>query len=216
MMFSKLLVPVALAASALAQTFSINTPPSLVQCQPGQISWVGGTSPFILAAIPAGQTSAAAIETISSSLTASPYTWTVNLASGTNITLKLTDADGNLAYSSPIVIQAGTSTSCLNASASTSGLSTAAVTTTGSSSASGSAVVSSSAAASSAVTSSTSKAASSASSAASSAASAAGSAASAASSAAASATSKSGALATAVAGLPALAAGLIGGVAVLL
>ncbi|GFZ42426.1 hypothetical protein JCM24511_00141 [Saitozyma sp. JCM 24511] len=215
MMFSKLLVPVALAASALAQTFSINTPPSLVQCQPGQISWVGGTSPFILAAIPAGQTSAAAIETISSSLTASPYTWTVNLASGTNITLKLTDADGNLAYSSPIVIQAGTSTSCLNASASTSGLSTAAVTTTGSSSASGSAVVSSSAAASS-VVSSTSKAASSASSAASSAASAAGSAASAASSAAASATSKSGALATAVAGLPALAAGLIGGVAVLL
>lgn len=37
---------------------------------------------FGSAAIPGGQVSAAAIETINDNLSSSPYTWTVNLAAG--------------------------------------------------------------------------------------------------------------------------------------
>ncbi|WWC68516.1 uncharacterized protein I206_102445 [Kwoniella pini CBS 10737] len=236
-MFAKNII---LAAALVGQAYglTINTPASLVQCQPASITFAEGTAPYILAVIPGGQVSAAAIETIDDNLTSSPLTWTVNLASGTSITLKLTDSTGNIAYSSPLTIQAGASNSCLNSTAATSGVSTGAVTTTVSSSGtasavsgsnavsttSTSAVASSSAAASSAMSSAaassaaTSKAASVAS-AAGSATSAAGSAAGAATSAVASAAAsaaKSGALSNKMIALPAVALALVGGLAALL
>ncbi|EAL17824.1 hypothetical protein CNBL0860 [Cryptococcus deneoformans B-3501A] len=223
---SNLVALAALAGSAAALT--INTPASIVECQPASITFSDGTSPYILAAIPGGQVSAAAIETINDSLTTSPYTWTVNLAAGTNITLKITDATGTIAYSSPIVVQAGSSQSCINATASTSGLSTAAVTTTASdtsaagggaatTSASESSSSSSAAQSSSEASSATASSSSSASSAASTtAASSTGAASSATSAAATSASGTSGAFANAVVGVPALVAGLFAGVAALL
>ncbi|GFZ45154.1 hypothetical protein JCM24511_02880 [Saitozyma sp. JCM 24511] len=209
-----------LAGSALAQTFSINTPPSLVQCQPAAISWVGGTSPYILAAIPGGQVSAAALETIDASETGTSTSWTVNLATGSYITLKLTDATGNIAYSSPLTVQAGSSSSCLNSTA-TAAVASAGATTSvaGASAASGSSAATSAASGSSAAAASTSKAAS----ASSGAASASGSASKAASSA--STPVSSGASASAAASsksagdrkyeLPALVVALLGGVAAL-
>ncbi|ORY29808.1 hypothetical protein BCR39DRAFT_531119 [Naematelia encephala] len=230
MVLIKALSALALAASALAQTtFSIATPAALIQCQPVQLSWTGGSSPFILDVIPGGQVGGSLIEEISSSISASPYTWTVNLAAQLNITLRLTDSTGTITYSSPLVIQAGGSTSCLNASAVTSGVSTGAVTTTGSAAASGAASSTLSATTSAAASSSTTAAASSAaaSSAAASSAAASSAAASsaaatsaaatsaAATSAAATSSASSGAFATAVAGIPAIAAGVIAGVAML-
>jgi len=129
-MFAKTFVALSLAASALAQ-FSVNSP-TLVQCQPALVQWTGSTnSPFTLAIIPGGQPTSPAIEFVSDALNTSPYTWIVNLATGTNVTLRLTDSTGAIAYSAPAVIQAGASNSCLNASASTAGVATtAAVTTT--------------------------------------------------------------------------------------
>jgi hypothetical protein len=105
------------------------------------------------AAIPGGEVSAAAIATIADGITSNSYTWTVNIASGTYITLKITDSLGNIAYSSPLTIQAGSSSDCLTSSASGS----SAASTAGSTSA---AAASGSASASAAVSSAVSSAAS--------------------------------------------------------
>lgn len=223
---SNLVALAAVAGSAAALT--INTPASIVECQPAAVTFGDGTAPYIVAAIPGGQVSAPAIETLSDSLTTSPYTWTVNLAAGTNITLKITDSTGTVAYSSPIVVQAGSSQACLNTTASTSGLSSAAVTTTASdtnaagggaattsaseSSSSSSAAQSSSAASSSAASSSSASS----SAASTTHASSTGAGSSATSAAATSASGTSGAFANAVVGVPALVAGLFAGVAALL
>ncbi|CAD6579988.1 MAG: hypothetical protein TREMPRED_002625 [Tremellales sp. Tagirdzhanova-0007] len=249
-MFSKILISLALVSTALGQ-LTISTPASLVECQPAAITFSGGTGPYILAAIPGGQVSAVALETITSALTASPYTWLVNLASGTNVTLRLTDSTGAIQYSSPEVIQPGSTTSCLNTTASTSGVATAGAITTTGSSAAGTLSMTTSAASTTSMTSLSSSGAAAAgasSAAASSAASSAGSSsaaaagtssaaqttsastpvASAASSAAAtsaaatsaasaaSTASKAGSLPTALAGVPAIAVGVLGGLAVLL
>ena len=42
------------------------------------------------------------------------YTWTVNLPAGTNITLQVRDGTGAVNYGSPVVIQPGTSDSCVD------------------------------------------------------------------------------------------------------
>jgi len=219
-MFGKTFVALSLAASALAQ-FSVNSP-TLVQCQPALIQWTGSTnSPFTLAIIPGGQPTSPAIEFVSDSLTSSPYTWYVNLATGTNVTLKLTDSTGAIAYSAPAVIQAGASNSCLNSSASTAGVATtAAVTTTNTASMTASDSRSTSGAStsttslmassmSSMASSAASRSASASGNAASSVASAAGSGASAAASAATSAATGAG-YASAVVGVPAILLGLAG------
>ncbi|KAI9634958.1 uncharacterized protein MKK02DRAFT_28069 [Dioszegia hungarica] len=119
-MFTKALSVLVLAGVALAQTFSIATPPSIQQCQPAALSWTGGTGPYNLVAIPAGQVSAAALTTIASIVNGNSFSWTVNLAQGTAITLKVTDSLGNIAYSSPLTVQTG-STSCGSGGSSASG-----------------------------------------------------------------------------------------------
>ncbi|AAW41559.1 hypothetical protein CNBB2910 [Cryptococcus deneoformans B-3501A] len=145
-MFTKAAIVVALAGTVNA-ALSINTPASLIECQPAALSWSGGSStPYYLAVLPGGQVSATALENIDTVDTES-YTWTVNLASGTNITIRVTDGSGNIAYSSPVVIQEGSSSSCLTSSSSSSataaagsssGDSSASTTASGSSASSGS------------------------------------------------------------------------------
>ncbi|WWD04970.1 hypothetical protein V865_003041 [Kwoniella europaea PYCC6329] len=110
---------VALLGAAVAQQTSgditVNTPASLVQCQPAAISWTGGTGPYIISVIPGGQPSAAALETINDNESGNSLTWTVDIAANTEITIKLTDSTGAIQYSSPVTIQSG-SDSCLNGS----------------------------------------------------------------------------------------------------
>ncbi|WVQ78306.1 hypothetical protein IAT38_000391 [Cryptococcus sp. DSM 104549] len=134
MMFSsyKLAVGAALVSVASA-ALSINTPASLVECQPVSLSWSGGSgSPYYLAINKGGDSTSAALENLDSA-DSSPVTWTVNLASGTNVTIKVTDASGNIAYSSPVVIQAGSSSSCLTSSSSSSSTAASDSSSTGSS-----------------------------------------------------------------------------------
>lgn len=57
---------------------------------------------------------------------ATQLTWTVDIASGTSVTVKVVDSTGAINYDSQQTIQAGSSTECLNASASASGSETAA------------------------------------------------------------------------------------------
>lgn len=93
---------------------------------------MGGQAPYILyvhhceptaqsltvrAVIPGGQPSAPALVTLADGTSDTSYVWTVSLAEGTSITLRLTDAGGDIVYSSPVTIQAGSSTDCLNATA---------------------------------------------------------------------------------------------------
>jgi hypothetical protein len=84
------------------------------------------------AAIPGGQPSAPVLETLADNTQDRTYVWTVSLAAGTSVTIRLTDANGDIVYSSPVTIQAGSSTDCLNASA-TSAAGAAGVTSGGAS-----------------------------------------------------------------------------------
>ncbi|WWD15958.1 hypothetical protein CI109_100382 [Kwoniella shandongensis] len=143
---TKLAIFSTLIAAAKAQ-LSVNTPASLIECQPASLSWTATTAPYYIAFLPGGQVSAAALEQLSP-VQSAPYTWTVNIAANTNITIRITDGTGAIAYSSPVVIQAGSNSACLTsvaADASTTaggaatGSSGASATTTGSASRSGSA-----------------------------------------------------------------------------
>ncbi|KAL7420799.1 hypothetical protein Q5752_004752 [Cryptotrichosporon argae] len=117
---AKLALALAAAGLVSAQNFTVNTPASLIECQPAALSWVGGTSPYIVAVIPGGEVSAAAYETINDDVADTSTTWTVNLAADTSVTIKVTDATGAIAYSSADTIQAGADTSCVNATTSAS------------------------------------------------------------------------------------------------
>ncbi|KAJ9100620.1 hypothetical protein QFC21_003664 [Naganishia friedmannii] len=112
-MFARYFTAIALVAAAVLGQ-QISTPPTLTVCQPTLLSWNGGSQPYFLSVIPGGQASAAALKDFGQQ-TGTSYTWNVDLPAGTQITLKLTDSTGNTVYSSPVTIQAGTSTSCLNA-----------------------------------------------------------------------------------------------------
>lgn len=228
-MFSKSLFAVLAALAVNAQT--ISTPAAVIQCQPARFTVSGGEPPYIVDVIPGGQVSAPAIAFIGDDIQGPAFTWTPDLPAGSNITFRITDSTGSPQYSFPVVIQAGSSDACLNASASS--VSTGAVTTTGDSSSTESNLPSQTVggATTSAASSSASNSASSASNAASSAASSAtggvgasissvsngaSSVVNGASSAVASATdAPNGAHPSAVAGAGALAAGVIGGLAML-
>ncbi|WWC61818.1 uncharacterized protein I303_104403 [Kwoniella dejecticola CBS 10117] len=219
-MFSKttLLTLAAVATSALGADLTISTPASLIQCQPALLSWTGGTAPYYLAVIPGGQPSAAALQDLGEQQ-GNSLTWTVNVAAGQSITLKVTDSTGVVNYNQAVTIQEGSSSACLTAAATSSAasastpaaVSTATAAAAVTSGASSAGAMSSAGSASSAAASKASSAVASGASAASSARSS-GSAAAASAAASASASAGSGAMSRAVVngGLVAVAAGVIG------
>ena len=108
-------------AAAVAGQATINTPPSITQCQPAALQWTGATGAVRIAILPAGQVSAAPIENLPDQSGASgSYVWTVNVASGTNITISINDGSGVANYASPLVVLPSSDDSCLNAAASSS------------------------------------------------------------------------------------------------
>ncbi|KLT46088.1 hypothetical protein CC85DRAFT_239208, partial [Cutaneotrichosporon oleaginosum] len=86
--------------------------------EPTRLQWSGGSPPYWVTVIPAGQPSAAPIMTLADSSDATSMTWNVNLPANSQITLQIRDGTGNVQYSSPITVQAGSNTACLTASAS--------------------------------------------------------------------------------------------------
>ncbi|KAH7341549.1 hypothetical protein B0J17DRAFT_647074 [Rhizoctonia solani] len=119
----------ALVAAVVAQSLVINTPASVVQCQPAQVTWTATNTPVFVSIIPGGQPGAAALQDFGQQ-TGQSLTWTVNIAAGTSITFQLRDSTGAVAYSSPISVQASSDSSCLGAQASTSAPATSAVAST--------------------------------------------------------------------------------------
>ncbi|KAK4689739.1 hypothetical protein P7C73_g366, partial [Tremellales sp. Uapishka_1] len=149
MFFSKLAL--ASAVVSVVNGLSISTPASLIVCQPVSLTFTDGTSPYYLAVLPGGEASATAVRSLLTSalfgfltsahlaysiqleqfpsITSSPYTWNVDLPADTNVTIRITDGTGTIAYTSTVVIQAGSSTSCLNSTSSSSSASSSASST---------------------------------------------------------------------------------------
>ncbi|KAG8983001.1 hypothetical protein FRB93_007702 [Tulasnella sp. JGI-2019a] len=103
----------AFASLVLAQ-LTVNTPADVVQCQPILLIWSGGTAPYYVTVLPSQQlVSAAPLESLSSGTSGTSLIWNVDIAAGTLVTIVLKDATGTEAYSAPITIQPGSSSSCL-------------------------------------------------------------------------------------------------------
>ncbi|KAF8905106.1 hypothetical protein CPB84DRAFT_1772447 [Gymnopilus junonius] len=107
----------ALVSSAAAQTFTINTPLNVQVCLPVLINWTGGTPPYFLSILPAGQPSANALVDLGQQ-SGNSVTWIANLPVGTGAFLDLRDNTGTLAQSGSFTIQTGTNTSCVGQAAS--------------------------------------------------------------------------------------------------
>ncbi|GAA5912510.1 hypothetical protein JCM5296_000400 [Sporobolomyces johnsonii] len=195
---STVFVTLAAAASAMAQaTLQINTPTALYTCEPYLVSWSGGTAPYYVRVVPGGELAGTPLGYLDSQPTTdTSYTWTVNIAADTSITLTITDSTGSTQATAPVTIQAGSSTSCIGSSSSSAVASSSAA----SSSAASSSAASSSAAPATTASSSASSSASSVSSSASSVASSASSASSSVASSAASSASKTSSVSTTATG----------------
>ncbi|KAK9893646.1 hypothetical protein P389DRAFT_147671 [Cystobasidium minutum MCA 4210] len=86
-------------------------------CQPALISYSGGTPPYYISVLPAGEVAATPIMLLPDQDVAGTYTWEVNLPEGINFTLSIRDGTGALNYNAPTVVQPGTSNDCVNATA---------------------------------------------------------------------------------------------------
>ncbi|KAF4614221.1 hypothetical protein D9613_007753 [Agrocybe pediades] len=106
---------VAVLASAIPTIWSltINTPTSVVQCQPQLLTWSDGTAPFYLTVIPGGQASAAPLKSFDPQ-NGNSMTWIVDIAGGTSVTIALKDGTGAMAYTDQVNIQTSSDSSCLN------------------------------------------------------------------------------------------------------
>ncbi|KIJ67062.1 hypothetical protein HYDPIDRAFT_109062 [Hydnomerulius pinastri MD-312] len=120
MKFITLISALAAIVPAVLAQMTINTPPSVVTCEPTQFTWSGGQSPYYLSLVPAGQTTAAPLKQFATQ-SGTSYTWNVDLQAGTSFTISLKDSTGNTAYSDIVTIQAGATTSCVNTSVQESG-----------------------------------------------------------------------------------------------
>ncbi|KAL5503859.1 hypothetical protein ACEPAH_7930 [Sanghuangporus vaninii] len=113
---------IALFASLAAQVYAltVNTPTSVVQCQPVLLTWTDGTAPYYPSIIPGGQVSASALKSFDST-SATQLTWTVDIAAGTSITVALRDSTGEQVYSDAVTIASSSDSSCVNSSVTVSG-----------------------------------------------------------------------------------------------
>jgi len=90
----------------------IITAASAVQCESVLLEWTGGESPYYISVLPGGQVSAAPLE-IFPTQTGTSYTWNVDLAAGTSLTLQIRDATGSISYSAPFTVQPSSDSSCV-------------------------------------------------------------------------------------------------------
>ncbi|KAF7795218.1 hypothetical protein EIP86_006368 [Pleurotus ostreatoroseus] len=156
---------VSLAAGALAQNISINTPSNVVQCTNIQLNWNGGTRNAVhFGSFQNGNANGAILETIPNVAGPNTYTWNTNLQGPNQIGITIRDANGENGQTGPFEINASSDSSCLTTSGSSAPASTdsAATSAASGSSAPASATDSSAASAASSVASAVSSAASSA------------------------------------------------------
>ncbi|PPQ67534.1 hypothetical protein CVT25_006075 [Psilocybe cyanescens] len=99
-------------------SMTINTPTSVVQCQPQLLSWSDGQAPYYLTIIPGGQPSAAPLKSFDTQSSTS-ITWIVDLKAETQVSFALKDSTGATAYTDIVTIQPSNDSSCLGGSSDT-------------------------------------------------------------------------------------------------
>lgn len=104
---------IALVPAVLGLT--INTPSSVVQCQPVLLTWSGGTPPYYITLIPAGQVSAPALETFPTQ-TGNSLTWIVDQQQGASFNIAIKDNTGAVAYSDIVTVQPSSDKTCIGGS----------------------------------------------------------------------------------------------------
>ncbi|KDR76238.1 hypothetical protein GALMADRAFT_156343 [Galerina marginata CBS 339.88] len=118
--FASVAAALLLASSSVAQLM-VNTPLSVVVCQPTLLSWTAGTPPYFLRYVQMRMTcDNTLISPVAFSPTTLSLTWIANFSVGTTLGLNLRDTTGTLVQSAPFTIQSGSDLSCLNASGSSS------------------------------------------------------------------------------------------------
>ncbi|OJA13450.1 hypothetical protein AZE42_02290 [Rhizopogon vesiculosus] len=110
---------VALAIQGTLADFTIDTP-TFVQCTDAQITWTQSIAPYNLLIVPADDVCGDALADLGDQ-TGLSTTYTVALASGTQVVLSLEDADGNEAWSGTVTVASSGDSSCLTASTPTNG-----------------------------------------------------------------------------------------------
>ncbi|KAF9270803.1 hypothetical protein L218DRAFT_983216 [Marasmius fiardii PR-910] len=86
----------------------MNTPASLVECKPAQLTWSGGRAPYFLVVQDGNNPSGPAIERFPPQEGTS-FTWLVNVAAGRSVGFLLRDANGATSQTASVTIQAGDS-----------------------------------------------------------------------------------------------------------
>jgi len=110
--FAILSVFVALVAQTSALT--INTPASIVLCEPVEFTWSSdGVPPYFLTLLPGGQAEAAPLKSFPQT-TGTSYTWIADLAAGTSITAALRDSTGEQVFADADTIQTSSNATCVN------------------------------------------------------------------------------------------------------
>ncbi|KAF8639414.1 hypothetical protein AX17_001505 [Amanita inopinata Kibby_2008] len=94
----------------------VNTPASLVQCQPTKITWADGEPPYYLSILPGGQVAAAPLKMFGPQ-TGNSYTWVADMPPNQPITIALKDSTGDSAYTDQVLIQPSNDQSCMNGGA---------------------------------------------------------------------------------------------------
>ncbi|KAN0061572.1 hypothetical protein ACQY0O_006419 [Thecaphora frezii] len=113
-----LLTGLAAASVAYAQSFTANTPASLTECRPVQLTWTGGQAPYYPRITAPGDINTV-IKDFGTIQTTS-VTWTVDVAAGQTVTFSVGDSAGNTANSAITPAVLAGSTDCLNGSSSSS------------------------------------------------------------------------------------------------
>ncbi|CAE6487223.1 unnamed protein product [Rhizoctonia solani] len=108
------LFAVASLVAAQANDPSINSPASVVQCQPVQLSWTATKEPVYIAIIPGGQPGAAPLKDFGQQPPGTKtMTWKCDRKAGSSITFQIKDAAGAVAYSANVNVQSSSDSSCV-------------------------------------------------------------------------------------------------------
>lgn len=102
--FTSFFILAATIAGAVSQTVMVNTPTSVVQCLPVQLSWSGGQPPYFLSLIPGGQTTATPLQDLGQQ-TGTTFSWKATLPANTALNVQIRDSVGVLNYSDQFTIQ---------------------------------------------------------------------------------------------------------------
>ncbi|VDB88426.1 unnamed protein product [Peniophora sp. CBMAI 1063] len=93
------------------QPMMINTPSTVLECQPVQFSWTGGLGPYYLAIIPGDQPFAPPMRRFPTQ-NGTTFTWNADLPANTKFNLLLRDSTGAQAYSATVTEGEGNDKSC--------------------------------------------------------------------------------------------------------